>query len=150
MLRLRPLGSGSGEPGSSARWNLSDRLAFFSHIESAEVTGCPCGIIDLNSGLGAKDMPVYAVYSASKAALSRIDDSVVHFGRDQGVRVFEVVPGVVKTEMTKPMPVHHFRTEGDWTSPEQVPDLASGTLTGRFVRAGTEFEASSMLSPARI
>ena len=58
-----------------------------------------------------------------------------------------MAPGVVETEMTKSMPVHDFRGEGDWTSPEQVTDLvvalASGTLdsyTGRYVGAGADAE----------
>ena len=118
-------------------------------IAGAEATGRPSRIIDLNSGSGAKGTPAYAVYSASKASLFRIADSVVHFGHEQGLRIFEMAPGVVETEMTKSMPVHDFRGEGDWTSPEQVTDLAlalsSGTLdafTGRYVRASADTEES--------
>ncbi|NNV08785.1 SDR family oxidoreductase, partial [Geobacillus sp. MMMUD3] len=98
---------------------------------------------------GATGTPAYAVYSASKASLFRIADSVVHFGHDQGLRIFEMAPGVVETAMTKSMPVHDFRTEGDWTTPEQVTGLAlalaSGSLdafTGRYVRAGADTEES--------
>lgn len=118
-------------------------------IAAAEATGRPSRIIDLNSGSGAKGTPAYAVYSASKASLFRIADSVVHFGHDRGLRIFEMAPGVVETAMTKSMPVHDFRTEGDWTTPEQVTDLAlalaSGSLdafTGRYVRAGADTEES--------
>lgn len=118
-------------------------------IGSAEATGHPSRIIDLNSGSGAKGTPAYAVYSASKASLFRIADSVVHFGHDKGLRIFEMAPGVVETAMTKSMPVHDFREGDDWTSPEQVTDLAlalaSGTLdafTGRYVRAGADSEES--------
>ena len=118
-------------------------------IASAEATERPSRIIDLNSGSGAQGTPAYAVYSASKAALFRLADSVVRFGHDQGLRIFEMAPGVVETAMTKSMPVHDFRGEGDWTSPQQVSDLAlalaSGTLdafTGRYVRAGADTEES--------
>ena len=118
-------------------------------VAGAEATGRPSRIIDLNSGSGAKGTPAYAVYSASKAALFRIADSVVHFGHDKGLRIFEMAPGVVETTMTKSMPVHDFRQGDDWTSPEQVTDLAvalaSGTLdafTGRYVRAGADTEES--------
>lgn len=118
-------------------------------IDSAKATGRPSRIIDLNSGSGAKGTPAYAVYSASKASLFRIADSVVHFGHDKGLRIFEMAPGVVETEMTKSMPVHDFRREGDWTTPSQVTDLAvalaSGSLdafTGRYVRAGADTEES--------
>src|SRR5699024_10740770 len=109
----------------------------------------PSRIIDLNSGSGAKGTPAYAVYSASKAALFRIADSVVQYGHEKGLRIFEMAPGVVETSMTKSMPVHDFRQGDDWTSPEQVTDLAlalsSGTLdafTGRYVRAGADSEES--------
>ncbi|GAA1842841.1 SDR family NAD(P)-dependent oxidoreductase [Brevibacterium marinum] len=118
-------------------------------IDNAEATGGPSRIIDLNSGSGAQGTPAYAVYSASKASLFRLADSVVHFGHDKGLRIFEMAPGVVETAMTKSMPVHDFRGEGDWTSPEQVTDLAlalsSGTLdvfTGRYVRAGADSKES--------
>lgn len=124
-------------------------------ITNAEAVGRPSRIIDLNSGSGAKGTPAYAVYSASKASLFRIADSVVHFGHEKGLRIFEMAPGVVETTMTKSMPVHDFRGEGDWTSPEQVTDLAvalaSGTLdafTGRYVRAGADSEESLLAGGA--
>lgn len=68
--------------------------------------------------------PAQAVYSASKAALFRIAYSIVRFGHDKGLRIFEVAPGVVETAMTKSMPVHVFRQGDDWTSPEPVTGLA--------------------------
>jgi NAD(P)-dependent dehydrogenase (short-subunit alcohol dehydrogenase family) len=81
------------------------------------------------------------VYSASKAALFRIADSVVHFGHDKGLRIFEMAPGVVETAMTKSMPVHDFRQGDDWTTPADVTDLAlalaSGTLGTEGMRAGS-------------
>ena len=124
-------------------------------ITNAEAAGRPSRIIDLNSGSGAKGTPAYAVYSASKAALFRIADSVVDFGHDKGLRIFEMAPGVVETAMTKSMPVHDFRQGDDWTSPEQVTDLAvalaSGTLdafTGRYVRAGADSEESLLAEAA--
>ena len=57
-------------------------------MAGAQATGRPSRIIDLNSGSGAKGTPAYAVYSASKASLFRIADSVVHFGHDKGLRIF--------------------------------------------------------------
>src|SRR5699024_3205139 len=124
-------------------------------ISAAEATGRPGRIIDRTSGSGAQGTPAYAVYSASKAALFRLADSVVHFGHEKGLRVFEMAPGVVETAMTKSMPVHDFRTGDDWTSPAQVTDLAlalaSGTLdafTGRYVRAGKDSEESLIAEAA--
>ena len=66
-----------------------------------------------------------------------------------------MAPGVVETAMTKSMPVHDFRQGDDWTSPEQVTDLAlalaSGTLdafTGRYVRAGADSKESLLVEAA--
>ena len=124
-------------------------------MAGAEATGRPSRIIDLNSGSGAQGTPAYAVYSASKASLFRLADSVVHFGHEKGLRIFEMAPGVVETAMTKSMPVHDFRTGDDWTSPAQVTGLAlalaSGTLdafTGRYVRAGADTEESLLAEVA--
>lgn len=124
-------------------------------MTNAEATGRSSRIIDLNSGSGAQGTPAYAVYSASKVSLFRIADSVVHFGHEKGLRIFEMAPGVVETAMTKSMPVHDFRGEGDWTTPSQVSDLAlalaSGSLdafTGRYVRAGADSEESLIAEAA--
>lgn len=124
-------------------------------MAGAEAAGRPSRIIDLNSGSGAQGTPAYAVYSASKASLFRLTDSVVHFGHDKGLRIFEMAPGVVETAMTKSMPVHDFREGDDWTSPEQVTGLAlalaSGTLdafTGRYIRAGADSEESLLSEEA--
>lgn len=124
-------------------------------MAGAQTTGRLSRIIDLNSGSGAQGTPAYAVYSASKASLFRLADSVVHFGHDRGLRIFEMAPGVVETAMTKSMPVHDFRQGDDWTTPSDVTDLAlalaSGTLdafTGRYVRAGKDSEESLIAEAA--
>lgn len=112
-------------------------------IATAEATGQPGRIIDLNSGSGAQGTPAYGAYSASKAALFRIADSVVHFGDERGLKIFELAPGVIRSDMTASMPMHGWRTEADWTSPAELAALAlaaaSGELdgwTGRYIRAG--------------
>lgn len=118
-------------------------------MAGAEEAGRPSRIIDLNSGSCGKGNPAHAVYLASKAALFRIADSVVEFGHDKGLRIFEMSPGFVETAMTKSLPVHEHRGGGDRTAQADVTDLAlalaSGTLgafTGRYVRAGAESEVS--------
>lgn len=111
----------------------------------AEQTGEPTRIIDLNSGSGATGTPAYPAYSASKAALFRVADSVHHFGWDRGLRIFEMSPGVIESDMTHSMPVHDHRTGSDWTSPEDLVALAlalaGGGLdawSGRYMRAGVD------------
>lgn len=114
-------------------------------LANAERTGDPVRIIDLNSGSGAQGTTVHAAYSASKAGLFRLAQSLVDHGHDRGLRVFEMAPGVVESDMTKSMPMHDHRTGDDWTAPQAVVELAlalaSGRLdawTGRYVRAGVD------------
>jgi NAD(P)-dependent dehydrogenase (short-subunit alcohol dehydrogenase family) len=87
-------------------------------------------IIDLNSGSGAHGTPAHAVYAASKAGLFRIAESLVVHGHDRGLRVFEMAPGVVESDMTRSMPMHDYRTGADWTDPQEVADLAVGLASG--------------------
>lgn len=116
-----------------------------SLLENAEHTGEPVRIIDLNSGSGASGTTAHAAYSASKVGLFRLAQSLVDHGHDRGLRVFEMAPGVVESDMTKSMPMHDHRTGDDWTAPQDVVELAlalaSGRLdawTGRYVRAGVD------------
>lgn len=118
-------------------------------LATADSTGAPVRIIDLNSGSGAQGTPSHAAYSASKAGLFRLAQSLVDYGHDRGLRVFEMAPGVVESDMTKSMPMHDHRVGSDWTDPQAVADLAvalaSGRLdawTGRYVRAGIDTPAS--------
>ncbi|SMX69509.1 Short-chain dehydrogenase [Brevibacterium sp. Mu109] len=114
-------------------------------LESAAQSGEPVRIIDLNSGSGASGTTAHAAYSASKAGLFRLAQSLVDHGHDRGLRVFEMAPGVVASDMTRSMPMHDHRTGDDWTPPQAVVQLAlalaSGRLdawTGRYVRAGVD------------
>ena len=79
----------------------------------------------------------------SKTALARVTGSTHLAGWARGIRAFDLMPGVVRTDMTEAMGVHAGRTE--WTDPGEVTDLVlalvSGDLdawSGRFVRAGTD------------
>ncbi len=98
-------------------------------------------IVNVNSGAALRPGEVTSGYNVSKAALSRITGSTHVAGWDRGIRAFDLMPGVVCTDMTAGMAVHAGRT--DWTDPADVTDLVlalvSGGLdawSGRFVRAG--------------
>ncbi|HSK28309.1 MAG TPA: SDR family oxidoreductase [Jiangellales bacterium] len=100
-------------------------------------------VVDLNSGSGTRDMPVYSAYNVAKTGLFRVGGGLHAAGYDLGLRAFEVSPGVVDTAMTRGMAVHADRT--DWTAPEHVVELvvavARGELdawSGRFLRAGAD------------
>ncbi|WGW13160.1 SDR family oxidoreductase [Saxibacter everestensis] len=102
-------------------------------------------IVDINSGGGALGMDDYSAYGASKAGLFRLAGAIQRHGAAHGLRIFELAPGVIQTDMTAGMPMHKGRGSADWTEPAQVVELllaiASGELdefSGRYLRAGTD------------
>ncbi|MFV0464118.1 MAG: SDR family oxidoreductase [Nostocoides sp.] len=104
-------------------------------------------IVNLNSGAATRPGDVASGYNVSKTALARITGSLDLAGRDCGIRALDLMPGVVRTDMTGAMESHTDRTE--WTDPQDVADLvlafAAGELdewSGRLVRAGVDTVAS--------
>ncbi|WP_345204046.1 SDR family oxidoreductase [Fodinibacter luteus] len=98
-------------------------------------------IVNLNSGAALHAGSVASAYNVSKTALARVTGSTHLSGWDRGIRAFDLMPGVVSTDMTAGMAAHTGRT--DWTDPADVTDLVlalvSGDLdawSGRFLRAG--------------
>lgn len=99
--------------------------------------------INLNSGAGTRADPLLSAYTASKSALARITGGAASAGAEHGVYAFDLMPGVIETDMTRAMEVHQGRTE--WTDPADVTALAvvlaNGELddySGRMVRAGSD------------
>jgi NAD(P)-dependent dehydrogenase (short-subunit alcohol dehydrogenase family) len=97
-------------------------------------------IINLNSGAATAERAELSAYCASKSALARITGATHLAGWAQGIRAFDLAPGVVRTEMTLSMQLHRGRTQ--WTDPRDVMSLVlalvSGRLdawSGRFVQA---------------
>jgi len=104
-------------------------------------------VLNMNSGAGHRAMTSYTGYAISKGALARLTTQLHRQYAEAGLRVLDLAPGVVATDMTAAMPVHAERT--DWTSPQEVADLVLGfaagdldALSGRFVRAGVDTVAS--------
>lgn len=100
-------------------------------------------IVNLNSGSGTMPGEVASAYNTAKTALGRITGSTHLSTRGTGVHVFDLAPGVVRTDMTASMPRHADRTE--WTEPSEVIELflalVGGSLdawAGRMVRAGAD------------
>ena len=104
-------------------------------------------IVNLNSGAARRAGADASAYNVSKTALARVTGSTHLAGWARGIRAFDLMPGVVRTDMTEAMDAHAGRTE--WTDPAEVTDLVlalvSGELdawSGRFVRAGIDTVAS--------
>lgn len=104
-------------------------------------------VVNLNSGAAFRPSPAYTGYGLSKGALARLTTILDAQYRDAGLRVFDLAPGVVATDMTASMPTWDGRTE--WTPVEASVDLVVGiadgaldALAGRFVRAGADTVAS--------
>ncbi|GGL25596.1 SDR family oxidoreductase [Phycicoccus endophyticus] len=100
-------------------------------------------VVNLNSGAARRPARVASAYTVSKTALARLTGSTHLAGWERGIRAFDLMPGVVRTDMTASMQAHTARTE--WTSPQEVTDLvlalAGGELdafSGRFLRAGID------------
>ncbi|MGO1592249.1 MAG: SDR family NAD(P)-dependent oxidoreductase [Ancrocorticia sp.] len=100
-------------------------------------------IIDLSSGAAIKDRPNTSAYYVSKTALMRLGGSLHMAGYDEGLRVLELAPGVVYTDMTKGAKMHEGRTE--WVDPGKAAEIAAAFadgeldgLSGCQVRAGSD------------
>ncbi len=100
-------------------------------------------IVHLNSGAGHKPVPTTTGYAISKGALARLTTMLDAQYRDRGILVFDLAPGVVRTDMTTSMPVHRERT--GWTPVEDVAAMLAAigdgeldALAGRFVHAGLD------------
>lgn len=112
-------------------------------------------VLNVNSGSGHQRGDVYTGYGISKGALGRLTTLLDSQLRPRGIRVLDLAPGVVATDMTGGMPLHGQRTE--WTPVEVVADLVRAfgdgeldALSGRHVRAGADTVESLVAAAARI
>ena len=92
------------------------------------------------TGSGASYLPGSRAtgYSASKAAVGRLGETLAAQLAEHGIPVFVISPGLVRTEMTGDV----FSDDAPWTPPELAPQLvrvlASGradALSGRYIHA---------------
>lgn len=115
-----------------------------THLVGAMMRRAGSGrIININSGSAYGHSGVAIGYAASKAALHQLTSGTAQ----AGIPCLDLMPGVVRTDMTEAMLAHRARTE--WTDPQLVLELAlafaAGDLdewSGRMVRAGTDTVAS--------
>lgn len=104
-------------------------------------------VVNVNSGAAQRPSRSMSAYNVAKTALARLTGATHLAGWEHGVRAFDLMPGVVRTDMTEAMVAHVSRTE--WTDPGEVTALALALAagehdvwSGRMVRAGVDTPAS--------
>ena len=83
------------------------------------------------TGSGASYLPGVnssTAYAASKAAIGRFGEVLAGQVASDGIKVFVISPGLVKTEMTG----GRIPDDAPWTPPELAPQLVLELASGRF------------------
>jgi NAD(P)-dependent dehydrogenase (short-subunit alcohol dehydrogenase family) len=100
-------------------------------------------LLHVGSGMGLRPQPEWSAYGVSKAALSRLTDSLAAALAGTGVTVLEMSPGLVRTDMTEMM--WGPAADQPWNDVQQMVDgvlrFARGDLdglAGRFVHAARD------------
>jgi 3-oxoacyl-[acyl-carrier protein] reductase len=98
-------------------------------------------IINMNSMMGSRLVGASVAYGVSKAALMRFTDSIAEEFAGTGVVLFDLSPGLVRTEMTANRADLDALPADAWSKPEaaaeKIVELASGKydrLSGRFIK----------------
>jgi NAD(P)-dependent dehydrogenase (short-subunit alcohol dehydrogenase family) len=108
-------------------------------------------VVNVSSGAATypvgleNDGRLTSAYMASKAAVNRFTEALAGEVYADGVRVFAISPGTVKTDMTAEVFQDEWGDEEFWTPVERsvdlMVDLASGLLdrlSGRYFRAASD------------
>ncbi len=98
----------------------------------------PC-IVFISSVSAVLSSPNRAEYCISKAALSQAAHIYAHRLADHGINVYEIRPGIIDTDMTKPVKKKYDRliSEGfvpqkKWGTPEDVGKAVAALARGEF------------------
>jgi NAD(P)-dependent dehydrogenase (short-subunit alcohol dehydrogenase family) len=86
-----------------------------------------------------------SAYMASKAAVVRFSEALASEARADGIQVFAISPGTVKSEMTAWIFAAEWDDPAFWTPPEVSADLiefldsgALDALSGRYIHAAND------------
>jgi NAD(P)-dependent dehydrogenase (short-subunit alcohol dehydrogenase family) len=91
------------------------------------------------------DVQISSAYMASKAALVRFTEALAAEAAADGIAVFAISPGTVKTEMSAKVFAALWDEPGIWSPPELAAELiafldtgALDRLSGRYIHAATD------------
>jgi NAD(P)-dependent dehydrogenase (short-subunit alcohol dehydrogenase family) len=94
---------------------------------------------------GGTDPRISSAYMASKAAVIRFSEALAAEARPDGVQVFAISPGTVKSDMTAAIFKAEWDDEELWSPPELTADLiefldtgALDALSGRYIHAAND------------
>jgi NAD(P)-dependent dehydrogenase (short-subunit alcohol dehydrogenase family) len=118
-------------------------------------------VVNMTSLQASRSMPGGTVYGSSKAALMRITDTLAQELDGTGVAVFDVSPGLVRTQMMETPGLAEVVAElpeSEWVPAERaaltICRLVSGrydALSGRFIHATDDLdELLDMIGPGDI
>lgn len=118
----------------------------------------PRSIIAITSVSAAMASPERAEYCVSKAGLSMAMQNFALRLAPHGVAVFEVRPGIIRTDMTAPVSGRYDEAIGSglvpmarWGEPGDIGDIVAGLASGRFAFAtGSVIAADGGLSLPRL
>jgi 3-oxoacyl-[acyl-carrier protein] reductase len=106
-------------------------------------------IVNVSSGVGNAPSADQSAYAVSKAALTRLTDSLAAQVEPRGVKVFAISPGLLRTDMGIALAERRGDVAaGDWASPAAAAELVArigrgdlDALSGRFIRAFDDVDA---------
>ena len=118
----------------------------------------PRSIVNVTSVSAEMSSPERLDYCITKAALASFSQGLALRLATSGIDVFELRPGIIKTEMTAGVIEKYDRLIGDglvpqkrWGHPQDLGNIVSGLVSGKFSFAtGTVIHADGGLSIQRL
>lgn len=118
----------------------------------------PRTIVNITSVSSALSSPERLDYCMSKAGLSSFSQGLALRLAETGIGVFEVRPGIIRSDMTASVSTKYDQLIGDglvpmrrWGEPDDIGRIVSGLASGKFGFAtGTVIDADGGLSIARL
>lgn len=118
----------------------------------------PRSIVNITSVSSGMSSPERLDYCMSKAGLSSFSQGLALRLAETGIAVFEVRPGIIRSDMTAGVSAKYDRLIGDglvpmkrWGEPADIGGIVSGLASGKFGFAtGTVIDADGGLSIARL